>query len=149
MKSILIIGAIAFVSTGNAAFAQDIPQGQVPAVIVNNFQKKFQKAQDVEWKLKGDLYKVDFETGLLGDDHEGWYNKDGNLVKLKDDISKSNLPKQVLAKINSQFKGYRIDDADRITEGNKIVYAVELENGSEEWKVTFDANGAVLSKVAD
>lgn len=149
MKKTILIVSFAFTCFANTAFGQDIPQSQVPSVIVNNFQQTFPKAFDVEWELKGETYKVEFETGLLGTDHEVWYDKTGKLVRHKEDISKSDLPQKVLAKISSDFSGYRTDDIEKITEGDKIIYKLELKSWSEEWKVAFDSEGNVLSKVAD
>ncbi|MCZ2443728.1 MAG: PepSY-like domain-containing protein [Flavobacteriales bacterium] len=149
MKKVILISSFAFTCFANTAFGQDIPQSQVPSVIVNNFQQTFPKAFDVDWELKGDNYKVEFETGLLGADHEAWYDKAGKLVQHKEEISKSDLPQKVLTKISSDFSSYRVEDVKKITEGNKVTYTLELKTLTEEWKVAFDSNGNVLSKVAD
>lgn len=149
MKKYILITAIAFLFSSNIALAQDIPQSQVPSVILNSFQKSFPKASDVEWELEGELYKVEFETGLISKDHDAWYDKTGKLLKHEEDISKSDLPQKVQARINTDFNGYRTDDIERITEGDKITYTLELKKMSEEWKVVIDSEGNVLSKVAD
>ncbi len=149
MKCSFLVGALAFAPFANTVFAQDIPQSQVPSVIVNRFQQTFPKAHDVEWEIKGDQYKVEFETGLLGTDHDVWFDKAGKLVKHKQDISKTDLPPKVRARINADFKSYRIDDVNKITEGGKEVYTLELEHAGEEGKVAVDANGTVLSKVSN
>lgn len=149
MKRAFLIGSFALALFANTAFGQDIPQSQVPSVIVNNFQQTFPKAYDIEWELDGENYKVEFETGLLGTDHDVWYDKTGKLVRHKEEISKSDLPQKVLAKINSDFSGYRVDDVKKITEGKKTTYTLELKTFSEEWKVAFDSEGNILSKVAD
>lgn len=148
-KRVFLIGSLALISFANTAFGQEIPQSQVPSLIVNNFQQTFPKTFDVEWELKGDLYEVEFETGLLGTDHEAWYDKTGKLVKHKEEISKSDLPQKVSAKINSEFSAYRVEDVKRITESDKVTYTLELKSFTEEWKVMFDKEGAILSKIAD
>lgn len=149
MKRVFLIGSFALVLFANTATAQDLQQSQVPSLVVNSFQKTFPKAFDVEWELDGENYKVEFETGLLGTDHDAWYNKTGKLIRHKEEISKSELPQKVLAKINSDFNGYRVEDVKKITEGDKATYTLELKTISEEWKVAFDSEGNVLSKVAD
>jgi hypothetical protein len=149
MKRIFLIGSFALALFVNTATAQDLKQSQVPSLIVNSFQKSFPKTSDVEWELDGEYYKVEFETGLFGTDHDAWFDKTGKLIRHKEEISKSGLPQKVLAKINSDFKGYRVEDVKKITEGDKVTYTLDLETISEEWKVAFDSNGNVLSKVAD
>lgn len=148
MKKSFVTGAIAL-SFANIAVAQDIPQSRVPSIIVNSFQQRFPKAYDVEWEIKGGLYKVDFETSLFGADHDAWFDKTGKLIKHEEEISKSDLPKKVRTGIEAGFSGYRIDDPKKINEGNRSTYVLELKSVREEWKVAFDAEGNVLSKVAD
>lgn len=149
MKKIILITSFAFTCFANATFGQDVPQSQVPSLVVNNFQQSFPKAFDVEWELNGVNYKVEFETGLVRTDHEMWYDKTGKLLRHKEEISQSDLPQKVVTKINSEFSGYSVDDMKRITEGNKATYTLELKSFTEEWKVVFDADGNVLSKIAD
>ncbi len=148
-KKVILIASFVFACLANTAFGQDIPQNRVPSLIVNKFQQSFPKASDVEWELDGENYKVEFETGLLGTDHNVWYDKTGKLVRHKEEISQSDLPQKVLVKINSDFSSYRIDDVKKITEGSKVTYTLELKNFTEEWKVAFDSEGTVLSIVAD
>lgn len=149
MKSTFLIGSFVLALFANTAVAQDLHKSQVPSLVVNSFQKTFPKAYDVEWELDGENYKVEFETGLLGVDHDAWYNKTGALIRHKEEISKSELPRKVLAKINSDFSGYRIDDVKKITESGKVTYTLELKTITEEWKVAFDKEGTILSKVED
>lgn len=148
MKKKILIGIIACVGLTSAVVAQDLLQSDVPSVVVNNFQKAFPKAYDVEWELKGELYEVDFETGV-SIDHEAWYDKTGKLVKHKQEIAKTDLPKAVLNTLNTDFKGYRVEDAKKITEGSKVTYKLDLESTTSEWKVLLSSEGKVLSKIAD
>lgn len=148
MKNLILTISILGLSITNIS-AQDIHQSEVPSVILNHFQKSFPKAADIDWEIKGNLYEVEFETGLLGDDHKVLYSKDGKLVRHEEEISKSNLPKTVLASIKRSFNGYRTDDIKKITEGGKVIYNVELKNYSQEWKVIFDAQGRILQKRED
>jgi hypothetical protein len=129
--------------------AQDIPQSQLPSLILNNFQKTFPKASDVEWEMDGSFYKAGFETGLYGADHQVWFDKSGKLAKHKEEISKSDLPGAVRTKLDKVWSNYRVDDVDKITEAGKVTYMIELKTFSEEWTVIFDAAGNVLGKVAD
>lgn len=149
MKKALLIGSLAMLALVNTSFGQDIMQSQVPSLVVNNFQQSFLKASDIEWEMDGELYKVEFETGLLGSDHSAWYDKTGKLTKHKEEISKSDLPQKVLAKISADFNSYSVDDVKKITEGAKVYYKLELDSFTEDWKVAFDAEGNVLSKIAD
>ncbi|MNU12015.1 hypothetical protein D3C71_00360 [compost metagenome] len=148
MKNLILTISILGLSITNIS-AQDIRQSEVPSVILNHFQKSFPKAADIDWEIKGNYYEVEFETGFLGDDHKILYSRDGKLVRHEEEISKSNLPKTVLASIKRSFNGYRTDDIKKITEGGKVIYNVELKSNSQEWKVVFDAQGRILQKKED
>lgn len=137
------IGAIHFSN------AQDIPQHQVPSVILNQFNGQFPKATDIEWELDGSLYSVEFETGW-NIDHTIWYGDDGKMVKHKEDISTNELPQGVKDKIKGDFKGYTIDDIERIADHGTIVYRIELNSLiHQDWDVVVDSEGTILAKMAD
>lgn len=146
-KVTLIIAAALFLMVGSVT-AQDLSQGQVPSVILNNFKKAFPKASDVEWEMKGDLYNVEFETGS-STDHEVWYNSEGTLTKHKEDISRKELPNAVTQKIKQEFKGYRLSEVKRITAGSDVVYTMELKSLSKEWEISIDSTGKILRQHAD
>lgn len=147
-KPILILPAMLFFAF-NLSFAQKIQQSQVPSLILNNFKKSFPKALDAEWEIKNGLYEVEFETGLSRTDHEILYNATGQQVKHEEEISRNQLPKPVLTKINSEFRGYRVSDVKKTTTGSTITYRAELEKKPEEWKVVFSPEGKIISKLAD
>ncbi|EPR65969.1 PepSY-like domain-containing protein [Cyclobacterium qasimii] len=145
-KQLLIIGAL---SLFGYTQAQDISQSQVPSIILNQFNAEFAKASDIEWEKAGELYSVEFETGW-NVDHEIWYNAKGEMVKHKEDISSKDLPKAVNDKLKADFNKLSIDDLQRISDNGKVVYKMELNSlWSQDWEVVMDANGTVLSKIAD
>ena len=149
MKKYISMSIFALVIGVTSIFAQDIPQSQVPSLVLNSFQQKYPKAYDVEWELKGDLYKVEFEKSLLGDDVEVWFDKSGKVVRSKEEISKSELPKAILDKIDAEFKASIIKDVEKFTDNSTISYKVEIKTIREEWDVIFDEKGNILSKKLD
>lgn len=153
MKTISHIAcALAIAATGLATtvHAQELPATQVPAPVQSTFTKAFPNAMDVEWKLSGTQYKVEFETGLFFTDHEAWYDASGKLLRHEEEISASELPAAVTTAINAEFPGYRVDDTERITIEDAVSYVVELKmKGHQEWKAAYDANGKQIEKRAD
>ncbi|MCO5235264.1 MAG: PepSY-like domain-containing protein [Chitinophagaceae bacterium] len=143
------LSALALLITFATVTGQDIPKRNVPSVILNNFQKSFPNAKDVEWEKKGDVYKVDFETGTFRNDHSAWYNAGGELIRHKQEISKKNLPRAVLAAIEKDYPGYRVNDVEKITEKNQVSYKMEVKSLTEDWDIIYDASGKILSKKAD
>ncbi|WP_223584239.1 PepSY-like domain-containing protein [Sphingobacterium sp. GVS05A] len=149
MNGKMILSACILALSTIGAFAQDIPQSQVPAVVVNSFQQKFPKAKGVDWELKAGLYEAEFETGLFGTDHEVWIQSNGKIVHHKEELVKNDLPRAVIAKVKKDFPGYRIEDVKKITEEQKITYAFEVKSRTEEWKLVVDTQGNILGKIRD
>jgi len=149
MKTLFLMSAFAFLFFASTVHGENLPKSQVPSLVINSFEQAFPKAFGVEWELDGQLYKVEFEIGLLGADHDVWYDKAGKLIRHKEEISKSDLPQVVLEKIKSDFSGYRINDVKKITEEGKASYTLELKKFAKEWKMAFDADGNILSQIED
>ncbi|WBL26734.1 PepSY-like domain-containing protein [Zunongwangia sp. HGR-M22] len=146
-KQILILGAA--LTMVSSLQAQEIAQNKVPSVIVNEFNKSFPAARDVEWKLEANQYNVEFELDR-DNDHELSYNKQGKLVKHKEDIAEKDLPNSVIEKIKSEFNGYSIDDLEKVNDNGKIYYHLDLEAlFKEDWEITIDDKGSIISKKAD
>ncbi len=148
MKRNVFIIVFGLLLAHGAGFAQNIPQSQVPSVVLNHFKQTFPKAYDVEWEIKNNQYCVEFET-KPSKDHEVWYDNSGKLLKHKEEIAPRQLPAAIRSVIKSDFNGYRADDVKKITTGNTIQYSVELQSLKEELKVLFDEKGTVLKQQAD
>jgi len=146
MKTILSI-IILVAGFASAAISQDISEKEVPSLVLNAFQTKYSNAGQVDWELKGDVYKAEFEIGSR--EHDLWIDKNGNITKHKEDFPKSELPKAITQKLQSEFKDYKIDDADKIEEGGKVTYEVDLDGTKDERKVFFTADGTVQENLVD
>lgn len=144
MKTIAIqLMAVIFLGPGTV-LAQDIPESQVPSVILNSFKKEFPKANDVEWELEGEHYNVDFEIGWFTD-YEAWFSASGKVMRYTMEISDGDLPKAVTHAIKNQYKGYRLDDAKKIIENGVETYEVEIEKGNDERDLTFSKEGKLIN----
>ena len=141
MLSFVIAGML----YGAVGQAQSISYKQVPAVVLNAFQQKFPKAKDVDWEKRNSHYDVSFELGWKLTDHEVWIAQDGKILRHSEDIKSSDLPRPVREAIKTSYKGFRIDDADRVTKNNEITYRVELERGNEEHSLEFRPNGTEIN----
>lgn len=139
MKTLMLVVCVTALAT--AAIAQDIPQSQVPSLVLNAFQTKYSSATDLEWELKGDLYKAEFEIGTR--DHDLWIDKNGHIKKHKEDFPKSQLPAAIQEQIKSEFKDYKIDDVDKIETGEKVFFQVDLDSNLGDREILFTADGKI------
>ncbi|WP_373517904.1 PepSY-like domain-containing protein [Pricia sp.] len=121
---------------------------EVPADMRTSFEQTYPNAEDVEWEMEGESYKVEFEIDR--EDHEIWYASDGNTAKMEKEISDSDLPQAIHSAISYTYEGYTIDGIDMIEENGVATYEVELEkSGDDDKKVLFDTDGKVLNEMND
>lgn len=144
MRRGLFVGTAMLLASMSAAMGHDVPQSQVPSVIINSFQKAFPDATDVEWETKGSDYKVEFEGSGSKYDQSALYNKDGVMIRHKEDVASNSLPTKVMETIKKHYPKYIVDEAEKITEGSKTSFKIELKSGKEELKVTIDNDGNVV-----
>jgi len=151
MKRIKNVIIVIFLLFACQVVAQDLRQSEVPATILTKFQRNYPKAYDIEWEMDGANYKVEFELGLVSKDYKIWYDSSGKVIRKKEELSQSDLPKAVLTKVNEKYppsEGFRLDDIDKITEGKDVVYVVEVK-GVRKWKAIFNENGQFLNQTPD
>lgn len=125
------------------ACAQDIPQNEVPSVVLNAFQSGYPNALDVEWEKKGQIYSVEYEIGKT--DHKAWFDQSGKIVKHEEEIGKTELPDAVKQTVNEQFKDYRIDDAEKIEKDGKAYYKIELDGPMGDRTIFTGASGKTIA----
>ena len=149
MKKLLI--GLAILSFANlSVMAQDAPRRGVPAVVLNAFQQQFPKARQVEWERQRDgNYEVEFNIGLVGRDHKAFISPEGKVLKHEEEITSYSLPDAVKKQIKTEFDGYRIGDAKRITVEGRVTYEVELDSRYGDLKVNFDSEGKILKERMD
>ena len=125
-----------------AVMAQTVQPSTVPSVVLNTFKQHFPKATGTEWEFKNNVYEAEFEIGRL--DHEVWINKNGTIIKHKEELSSKLLPTAVREHIRNNFKGYRANDTEKLTQGNKVFYKVELKSLTKEQDVVFSEDGTIV-----
>lgn len=138
MKMMILFAVLFGCYTG---YAQDVPASQVPAAVTKAFKAKFPKTTGLEWEKKGNNYEAEFDVNLV--DHKALYNDAGKLLMFKKDIRTSTLPAAVKRTIETQYKGFRVDDADLLEKDGVTYYQVELDGRPQDQKLVFTKDGKV------
>jgi hypothetical protein len=129
------------------AFGQPLPAKEVPAKVREAFKAKFPGVDKVEWKLKSDKY-YEAEFTLKDIEVAAKFDDKGNWLETETAIEQSALPKEVLATISKEYKGYKIIETQKVERaGDKpILFEVHVENAEEILKVQLEGNGTIASK---
>ena len=136
------IGLLVLTLFAGNTFAQDISQGNVPAVVLNAFQVKFSSATDVKWKLGKGNYQIDFEVN--NKDNELIMSDRGIILQHLQDLYVSEIPKVVLETIKSKVIFFDVSGAERIEGASKISYKIKLEINDKNHEFLIDETGNLL-----
>ncbi|WP_373060115.1 PepSY-like domain-containing protein [Zunongwangia sp. H14] len=144
---ILKVAVLALFAT-TAVNAQDLTKNEIPSKLMSKFEKEYSNVKDVEWEMEGENYKVEFDKNRR--EHQVWYSRNGNMVKLEKEIGEDELPASISGTINNKYSGYKIDSIEMTEEGNKKTFEIELEKGwTNEKTVIFDESGSVIKEWED
>lgn len=107
---------------------------------MNALNARYNTATGAEWEKKGSHYEAEFT--LNGKELEVQVDGAGKILVEKSDILASELPAAVTAALQSSYKDYKVDDAEKLDRGGVAFYQVELESrGSKDLKKIFTAEG--------
>ena len=130
-----------------SACENNYPASKVPSVVLNTINGKFPGATDLDWEKKANSYEAEFD--LNGIEHTAFVEPGGVLIWHKHDIADAALPEQVRMIINDQYKGYSLDEAEKVEKANVIYYQVELQSkGKKDVQMVFSAEGILTNDIA-
>lgn len=148
MKSLILSTSLLTIFS-MGIFAQRVSPHQIPSVIINKFKRDYPKARDISWKVKGELYQVDFEIGFSTKDYKIIYHPSGDIIKTEQEISSVQLPSTIFQKIKQEFRNYQIKDIKKIVKDRATIFEFEAKSGKTKWEITMDEKGNILNKKRD
>lgn len=140
MKTITIIMAMAFGMLSFAAGTENAPEK-----VQNAFKEKFPTATNVKWEKENDK-EWEAEFKIAGKAYSANFSAEGTWMETEYEIAVKDLPANVKAILNDQFKDYEIEEAERVETPTFKGYEVEIEKGEITMEVMLDDAGKVLKK---
>lgn len=137
MKKIIamLFAGITLVSCGSA----------VPDEVQNALKKKFPKAESVAWEKENENeWEADFK--LDGVEYSASFTPDGTWIETEFDIAVGDLPESVKNTLSTEFKEYKITEAEIVESPNFSGFEVEVKKGKKQWELLLDANGKIKEK---
>lgn len=145
MKRIKIIsGALFTILAATLLFAFST-RDKVPQKVKDAFEAKFPHAKSVKWEQeeKGE-WEAEFK--MQGVEFSANFNEDGTWMETEHELENGDLPKAVADRLNTDFSGFEIEEAEMVEREEGVFYEVELEKGKTETKLLVDDNGNVVRK---
>jgi hypothetical protein len=122
MKHLMVILALTLSVSCMAA-----DEVKVAKPVLESFNASFKNANEVNWTVVEDHYKVNFM--LNGQYISAFYNAEGHMLALTRNISTQQLPLVLQMALKNQYEKYWITDLFEVNNESGIYYYVTLENG--------------------
>lgn len=136
MKPLFILLTIATTAFSSASFANSSnPKPVEPRVapsVIRSFQKTFTAAQEADWTVAENFYKVQF--AMSGQYVTAFYSPNGNLLGVTRNISSLQLPLTLQTELKKDYRDLWITDLFEVSNEDGTNYYVTLENS--ETKIT-------------
>ena len=144
MQKLILFAAL--IILGCASNAQKIKQENVPAPVVQAFNKMFPDIISSKWELEEGNYEVSFKKN--NEKTEAVFSNDGKYLQTEKDLASVNdLSPEVIASLKKDFTGYKFEDAEKIeTADGKVMYELEAEQGETEYELIYDSKGNLQKK---
>jgi hypothetical protein len=135
-----------------SAMAQEkekkITAKEVPAVVIENFQRAYPKAvirgYASEMEDGNQYYEIESREGTTRRDV--LYHPDGTVAEIEESIDANSLPPAALQAIKQKYPRAVITLAEKTTVGDKVTYEVSAREGRKRFSMEFDSDGKVLTK---
>ncbi|MDR1199707.1 MAG: PepSY-like domain-containing protein [Prevotellaceae bacterium] len=110
------------------------------------FKSDFPNAYDVEWETDGSVYEVEFD--VKSKDYKSYYDSQGNLLMIVQEIYRSALPDIVKSAAENKYPKYNFEDIEKIVRGTDVFYKIEMERrfSDSEVNLLIKADGTILEE---
>ena len=126
-------------------YTQKITPDKVPVPVKEAFAKKFPAATDVKYEMEKKDYEVTFKDKGVG--MSANFNSKGEWLETKTIMIESDLPKEVLTSVATNFVGYSITEITKVEGANNVLnYEMNLKKDKEGYEVKFSPKGDILKK---
>jgi Putative beta-lactamase-inhibitor-like, PepSY-like len=126
-------------------YSQEITPEKFPAAVKETFAKKFPAATYVKYQIKKKDFEVAFKDNGVG--MSANFNSKGEWLETETVMIESDLPKEVLTSVATNFVGFMITEVTKTEGPDKVLnYEMNLKKGKECYEVKFSPKGEILKK---
>jgi hypothetical protein len=123
MKRLFFILTLVGASIFSSSYAADI---KTSPVVLQSFQSSFAGATEISWKQVGVLYKATF--ALNGQYTAAFYNMDGELVAITQNMPLAQLPKALQANLKKELNNSWVSELFVVNIEGENTYYAQIEN---------------------
>ena len=142
-RIIVLLSACLLISL--MVYSQEVTPEKVPGAVKEAFAKKFPNATYVKYQMEKKDYEVSFKDKGIG--MSANFNSSGEWLETETVMIESDLPKEVLTSVATNFVGFMTTEITKVEGPNKVLnYEMNLKKGKEGYEVKFSPKGEILKK---
>jgi len=145
MKKVKALGILALALLMGAGIYAFGPGEDAPKKVKDAFAKKFPMVKKAKWEKENDT-EWEAEFKIKGTEYSANFMEDGTWKETEHEIKKNAIPANVKTTLDTQFSGYRIEEAEISETSENSVFEFELEKGEQVMEVAIDTHGKVIKK---
>lgn len=142
-KIVVLLSACLLISL--MGFTQEVTVDNVPAPVKESFAKKFPDATYIKYGMENKDYEVSFKVKGVGKSAN--FNPSGEWLETETVMIESDLPKEVLTSVATNFAGFLITEVAKVDGPNDVLnYEVNLKKDKVSYEVKLTPKGEILKK---
>lgn len=145
MKKTIAAFALALLMTAGA-FAGNIKETSVPAVVKGYVAQNYPRVLPVEWDYdkQTDIYTAHFK--IDGAEYELDLSPKGQLISSEIEIATAQIPAAIRADIGQQYPGFKITDSKKRTLRETVTYEIEIEGQNSDRTLIYSESGSLIDQ---
>jgi mRNA deadenylase 3'-5' endonuclease subunit Ccr4 len=144
MKPLFIILTALTTVFSSASFANSTKPNpgtdKVAPAALKSFESSFGNAQEVDWSVTNNYYKVVF--AMNGQYITAFYGNAGNLMGLTRNISSTQLPISLQAELKKEYSEFWISDLFEVANDEGTHYYITIENSETKLVLKGSTDGS-------
>lgn len=126
-------------SAGTFAATNREPDAIISDKLLQAFKHTFPDAREVRWVESPDKFTVNFRQGDILTKVE--YDKDGNFLNSLRYYSETNLPVNILCRLQKKYADKSVFGVTEVTTDNSVEYFIKMQDANNWLTVHSDAEG--------
>lgn len=117
----------------------------VPSSISSEFSTRFPDAKSIDWEQeKNGDWEAEFK--IQGIEFSAVFSEKTGWMETEQEVRESEVPSLILEKLATDFKGYKIEEMEKVERPGFLGYEFEIELKENSLDVLYDQNGKLISQ---
>ena len=144
--ALVLLLTVAFMTATGRSQEQSIRKNDVPAAILEAFQKSYPKAaiKGYAKEVEHDTLKYEIESTEGKVHRDVTYLADGTMVSVEETLPYKDLPEAVRKSLDREYPNAKVNICEKIMKGSTVQYELLIRYRKEKFEVLFNPDGTIV-----